>query len=124
MKNLSHTLVGLAFVATAAQAQQAERSAADGAAPGTKPAGAGAAASAFTDAEIDSFARATIKLQAINANTALDATQKQAQMVAAVQEAGLDAETYNAMGKAAQEDAALLSKMQTAITRHVQPSEG
>lgn len=150
MRKLSYSLMGLAFVASATQAQQAqpaseaapaaaEAPAAEAAAPADDaaaaaspadhashpaPGNADAETSAYTDAQIDSFAKATVKLHSINADTALDATQKQTQMAAVVKESGLDAETYNAMGKAAQDDAALLAKVQTAMARHTRPSEG
>jgi hypothetical protein len=146
VNKLSYSLIGLAFVATAAQAQQAndagadsaEAPAAEAAAPAdhaghassadaAAPAGGAAsdaATSAYTDAEIDSFAKATVKLHAINSDASLDATQKQTQMAAVVKESGLDPQKYNAMGKAAQSDQALLAKVQTAMARHAQPSEG
>ena len=78
-----------------------------------------------TEAEIDSFAKATVKLQEIQADATIAADQKQAAMQAAVTEAGLDPAKYNAIGKATQADPALRAKVQTAMSRHAAPpSEG
>jgi len=87
---------------------------------------ADAATVAVTEAEIDSFAQATVKLQAIQADTAIAADQKQTAMVAAVTEAGLDPAKYNAIGKAAQSDSQLRAKVQTAMSKYAtpQPSDG
>ena len=74
-----------------------------------------------TEAEIDSFAKATVKLQEIRADATIAAEQKQAAMQAAVSEAGLDPAKYNAIGKAAQADPALRAKVQTAMTRYASP---
>jgi len=82
------------------------------------------AASDVSEAEVDSFAKATVKLQAIQADATIAAEQKQAAMQAAVTEAGLDPATYNAIGKAAQADPTLRAKVQTAMTRHAAPSDG
>ena len=77
-----------------------------------------------SESEIDSFAKATVKLQAIQADASIAADQKQAAMQAAVTEAGLDPAKYNAIGKAAQADPALRAKVQTAMTRLAAPTEG
>ena len=74
-----------------------------------------------SEAEIDSFAKATVKLQAIQADATIAADLKPAAMQAAVAEAGLDPATYNAIGKAAQADPALRAKVQTAMARHATP---
>ena len=80
---------------------------------------ASAAASAeFTDQQIDQFAEATVKVQAIDADTAIAAEQKQAQMVAAVTETGLDPATYNKIGRAVAVDPELRTRVQTAMSRH------
>ena len=79
-----------------------------------------------SDAEIDSFAKATVKLQEIQADATIAEDQKQAAMQAAVAEVGLDPAKYNAIGKAAQADPELRAKVQTAMARHTTapPSEG
>jgi len=82
------------------------------------------AASDVSEAEVDSFAQATVKLQAIQADATIATEQKQAAMQAAVTEAGLDPATYNAIGKAAQADPTLRARVQTAMTRHAAPSDG
>jgi hypothetical protein len=74
-----------------------------------------------SEAEIDSFAKATVKLQEIQADATIGADQKQAAMTAAVAAAGLDPVKYNAIGKAAQADPALRAKVQTAMSRHAAP---
>src|SRR5690606_11012595 len=85
---------------------------------------AGADASAATDiseAEIESFARATVQLQEIQADDSIADDQKQSAMAAAVSEAGLDAAKYHQIGQAAQADAALRAKVQTALSRYATP---
>ena len=78
----------------------------------------------MTEAEVDSFAKATVKLQAIQADATIAADLKQAAMQAAVTEAGLDPAKYNAIGKAVQADPALRTRVQTAMARHATPPPG
>ena len=85
------------------------------------PAAAPLAVADVSEADIDSFAKATVKLQAIQADTTIAADAKQAAMQAAVTESGLDPVKYNAIGKAAQADPALRAKVQTAMSRHASP---
>ena len=139
------SISGLVLAASAAHAQPAiepagESAAADAhgaahatettapaeAAPPAQAAGDAAAPAALavadvSEAEIDSFAKATVKLQAIQADATIAADQKQAAMQAAVSEAGLDPAKYNAIGKAAQADPALRARVQTAMTRYASP---
>lgn len=139
MKVLTYSFAAVLMASTAANAQSTSE--ADGAAEGAAasaaeapadPAGEAtaapadaAAASAVTDAEIDSFAKATVKLQAIQEDAAIAADQKQTAMAAAVAEAGLDPAKYNEIGKAAAADAILRAKVQTAMSKYApQPSEG
>jgi hypothetical protein len=79
-----------------------------------------------SDADIDNFAKATVKLREIQADTSLADDAKQSAMVAAVAEVNLDAAKYNAIGRAAQADATLRTKIQTAMSKYVSapPSEG
>lgn len=79
-----------------------------------------------TEAEIDSFAKATVKLQEIQADATIAADQKQTAMAAAVSEAGLDPAKYNEIGRATQSDAELRAKVQTAMSKYTsaQPGEG
>ena len=69
-----------------------------------------------------SFAQATVKLQAIQADTVLAPEAKQTAMVAAVTEVGLDPAKYNAIGRAAQADATLRAKVQTAMSKYASPA--
>ena len=85
------------------------------------PAAAPLAVADVSEADIDSFAKATVKLQAIQADATIAADAKQAAMQAAVTESGLDPVKYNAIGKAAQADPALRAKVQTAMSRHASP---
>lgn len=152
MRILAYSLTGLVFAATAAHAQPAGDPAAapegpettsevDAATPpgAAEPAADAASAPAdavpadttaaptvaLTDAEIDSFAKATVKLQEIQADTAIAEDQKQTAMAAAVAEAGLNPAKYNEIGKAVASDAALRAKVQTAMSKYApQPSQG
>jgi len=146
MRILVYSLPGLVLVASAAHAQPAAETAApaapvehaadaaadaagQAAAPVEHAAPAVPAAPALTaadvsDTEIDSFAKATIKLRAIQADATISADLKPAAMRAAVTEAGLEPAKYNAISKAAQADPALRAKLQTAMTRYATPASG
>ena len=153
MKYFSSSLIALAFAATAVQAPAQDASQApppqDSAAPAqpdTAPppgtpapdADAPPAASAATpdtsagaqsstqvsDQEVDQFAQATVKVQAINADTSLDDTAKQTQMADAVKATGLDAARYNEIGQAIATDSALRERVQTAMAKYAGPSRG
>lgn len=143
MKVVFYSLAGIAFAAAPAFAQSTEPTS-DPAAPaaeaGAPPAEAAAPASdaaapadaaapvdaaQVSDTDIDNFAKATVKLQAIQEDAAIAADQKQTAMAAAVAEVGLDPVKYNAIGKAAAADATLRAKVQTAMSKYApQPSEG
>jgi hypothetical protein len=141
MKKLTFALIGLGFAATAAHAQPAAEPAtqpggpeaatpAEPAAPAepTTPAESSAqvgvaASAAFTDDQIDSFAAATVKVQTIDADASIAADQKQAQMRAAVTDAGLDAATYNKIGRAIATDTELRGRVQVAMQRHTGHAE-
>jgi hypothetical protein len=86
------------------------------------PPAASLAVADVSDAEVDSFAKATVKLQSIQADASIAAEQKQTAMQAAVTEAGLDPAKYNAIGKAVQADPALRARVQTAMSRHAAPA--
>jgi hypothetical protein len=98
--------------------------------PASTPA-PGADASAPTtievsDTQIDQFAKATIKLQKIDADAKLDADAKQAKMAAAVKSSGLDPARYNEIAKAIPTDDALRSKVQVAMAKYAKafPDKG
>jgi len=84
----------------------------------------GLAVTDVSEADVDSFAKATVKLQAIQADASIAADQKQTAMQAAVTESGLDPAKYNAIGKAVQTDPTLRARVQTAMSRHISPSDG
>lgn len=69
----------------------------------------------YSDTQVDSFAKAVISVQEIQTNATLDQEQKQEAMVAAVEEAGLDPQTYNSISQAAQTDQQLLERIQLAV---------
>jgi hypothetical protein len=91
---------------------------APGADTATPGAGAGATsdtevmaeAQAFTDAEIQSFAAAALEIQ--NLQTSGTATQEQAASIVA--SSGLDAQTFNAIGQAMQNDPEVAERVQLA----------
>lgn len=150
MKKFVYSFSGLVLAASAAHAQPAEEPAgeigqpeahadhagpaapvADADGPPAPPEPAAPAADAaplpvtdVTEAEIDSFAKATVKLQEIQADATIAADLKQGAMQAAVTESGLDPEKYNAIGKAVQADPELRARVQTAMARHTTPSDG
>jgi len=114
----------LAF-APAAFAQDAEAEAApaaevtgeaDAAAPS-----AATAASSFTEEQIASFAKAMSAVEAIQADASLDATAKQTQMASAVETAGLDVNTFNAIATQSQSDTELQAKIQEHMTQSTAP---
>ncbi len=153
MRKLVYPLVGLALVATAANAQDASdlgslpgpeadaAAPADAvppatpddalppadesfpppeAAPPEDPAGpdASVADSQFSDEQVDQFAEATVKVQAIDEDASIAAEEKQSRMATAVTEVGLDPATYNKIGQAIAVDPELRSRVQVAMSRH------
>ncbi len=144
MKKFIYSFAGLVLIAGAANAQSTEEPTSDTAAPeahaghaepaapapaaepalpaaSAAPAAPSIAVADVSDAEVDSFAKATVKLQAIQSDATIAADLKQAAMQAAVNESGLDPAKYNAIGKAVQADPALRARVQTAMSRHAAP---
>lgn len=80
----------------------------------------------FTDEQVDQFAEATVKVQAIDADASIAAEEKQARMAAAVTGTGLDPATYNKIGRAVAVDPELRNRVQVAMTRHAgaDPTDG
>jgi hypothetical protein len=120
MKRFLVMAVGGALCSTMAYAQSAETEGApapDGAAAAQEaaPAGDAAAAVEVSDAEVESFAKATVKLQAIEADASLQGDQKQAAMTAAVKDAGLEPAKYNQITQAVGTDTALRAKVVEAM---------
>jgi hypothetical protein len=150
MKYFTTPLIALAFAATAAQAQDAAQAppdqdaaqpapdaapppaapgdeAAPPATPGDEAAAPDAAApgnAQVSDAEVDSFAKATVELKKISDDAALDETAKQGKMADAVKAAGLDPARYNEIGQAIATDTELRAKVQTAMAKYAGPSQG
>lgn len=129
MKRFLVMALGGALCSTMAHAQSAETEgapapdaagAAQEAAPAAAaedpaPAAEAAAAVEVTDAEVESFAKATVKLQAIQADTSIEGDKKQAAMAAAVKESGLEPVKYNQIAQAVGTDTALRAKVVEAM---------
>ena len=130
MRKIACTFAAIAFAAAPALAQDAAPAAAEPAAPAEpatpaeEPAAAAQASVEVTDAEVDSFAQATVKLQVISEDASLDGDAKQQQMVAAVTEVGLDPQRYTEIGRATATDTALRTRIQTAMAKYGGPGEG
>ena len=139
MKHLTSIIaLALGTVAIQAHAQDAApaspdqdatatASAPDAAPPSTAAAAPAANATAtaqVSDAEVDQFAQATVKVQKIVADATLDQTAKQQQMAAAVTGAGLQPARYNEIAKAVPADTALRTRVQTAMAKYATPSQG
>jgi hypothetical protein len=92
------------------------------AAPGPDAGATAATSVQVSDAEVDQFAKATVQVQEIDADTTLDASAKQTQMAAAVKDAGLDPARYNEIAKAIPTDDALRSKVQVAMAKYAKAS--
>ena len=130
MRKIACTFAAIAFAAAPALAQDAAPAAAEPAAPAgpatpaEEPAAAAQASVEVTDAEVDSFAQATVKLQVISEDASLDGDAKQQQMVAAVTEVGLDPQRYTEIGRATATDTGLRTRIQTAMAKYGGPGEG
>lgn len=115
----SAALLSLGLAATQAQAQQ------DTAANSADQPQAAAAAQDFSDAQLQQFADAskeiavisqeyTKQLQAAEGDEAQQAVRKEAndEMVKAVENSGLEVNTFNAIGQAIQQDPELMQRVQ------------
>jgi len=72
----------------------------------------------FSDTQIAGFVNALGEVQKIQADASLDAQTKQTQMASAIQAAGLDVETFNAIANQAQSDPALKQKIDEQSASH------
>jgi hypothetical protein len=90
------------------------------AAPPEGPAAPGpdAQSAEFTDEQVDQFAEATVRVQAIDEDASIAAAEKQSRMATAVTQAGLDPATYNKIGQAIAVDPELRNRVQVAMARH------
>lgn len=128
MKRVLVMALGGALCSAPAYAQSTEAEAApapDGAAAAqdVAPAGEAAASVEVTDAEVERFAKATVKLQEIDGDASLAGDQKQAAMAAAVEEAGLDPVKYNQIAQAVGTDTALRAKVIEAMGKAKGPAK-
>lgn len=130
MNTITRSLIGLALALPAGPAFAQDTppaEPADAVPPAATPptATADAAASiALSDAEIDSFAAASVELREIVADTTLDTAQKQKEMVAAITGAGLEPARFNEIAKAVDADTELRAKVELAMAKHSAPEEG
>lgn len=110
-------LTAAAMAATIAAAPAFAEDAATSA-PAAPPAPAPAEAiAAISDAELDKFAGAAIKVNDIAKDASLDAAGKQAAMVSAVQASGLEAVRFNEIATKSQTDEALKTRLAEAFAR-------
>lgn len=79
---------------------------------------------AFTDAQIESYAKAQVEVQQLRADPALDTATKQARAAEIVAASGLDTATFNAITQATRSDAAVAERVQLAIANHRGSPEG
>ncbi len=118
MRNMiTAAAAALAFAtAPAAFAQDAAEAPAGGDAEAGAMAGEAAppasAAQTFTDADIANFAKVIGQIQKIRDDVTLDEQAKQSQMASAVQAAGMDVQTFNAIATQFQTDPALKQRIQ------------
>ena len=82
------------------------------------------AATTFTDEQIATFVEAAIAMRAAQAEAAADATltaeARQVKALEVLAEAGIEAETYNAIGEAMQADPAVAQRVQLALGARAQ----
>ncbi|HEY9090615.1 DUF4168 domain-containing protein [Parasphingorhabdus sp.] len=126
MKVVSILAAGSLFVAGAAVAQDVPPAAgnqAEAAPQAAQPAPAPAPATSVSDAEVDQFVLAALKIEKIAGDEALDQTQKQASMASAVQETGLEPQRFNQIAMALQKDQALNERVQMAAAKQAQPAQ-
>ncbi|GGD59476.1 DUF4168 domain-containing protein [Erythrobacter arachoides] len=86
------------------------------------------AATAFTDEQVDSFVDAAVAMRAAQAEIAADATvtaeARQARALEVLAQAGIEADTYNAIGAAMQSDPAVAQRVQLALGARAQAAQG
>jgi len=82
----------------------------------------GAAATTYTDADVDQFAGAALAVQKIQQDATVPDADKQTKMAAAVSSSGLTPEKFNAIATASQSDPALMKRIQIAAAAKMQAS--
>lgn len=90
----------------------------------TAPAQAAPKSADISDDQVDRFALAVLKVQQIARDTAVDEQQKQAKMMAAVQESGMAPQEFQAIAMGSQSDPELKQRIQTAAEAHVKAAQG
>ena len=75
-----------------------------------------AAAAAFSESQIDAYARATIEMEALFAEPDLDEATRQQRAAGIVTASGIDTSTFSAISTAVRNDPALAQRVQQAIT--------
>lgn len=69
----------------------------------------------FSDAEIENFAAAAVKIQELQADPAMEQQTVQEQAVAIVAESGLTPQSYNSIAQATQTDPEVAERVQLAV---------
>lgn len=77
----------------------------------------------ISDEQVDRFALAALKVEQIAGDTTLDQQQKQAKMMAAVEESGMAPQEFNAIAVASQGDPQLQERIQAAASAHVEAAQ-
>ncbi len=75
----------------------------------------------FSDADLAGYAKAMGEIQTIQSDTTLDAQTKQTKMATAIQAAGLDVATFNAIATQSQSDPALEERIRAKMAAGTTP---
>lgn len=118
MKTRILATAATAFTLALAPAAYAQDDAAAASEAADAAAAPDSASQEFSDAQISGFVNALGEVQKIQADASLDAQTKQTQMASAIQAAGLDVETFNAIANQAQSDPALKQKIDEQSAAH------
>jgi len=87
------------------------------------PAQAAPKSADVSDDQVDRFALAVLKVQQIARDTAVDEQQKQAKMMAVMQESGLGPAEFQAIAAGSQSDPELKQRIRTAAEAHVKAAQ-
>lgn len=101
--------LGSALIAAPVLAQEAAP------APAPQAAVPAASATAVTDAELKSFAKAALAVDKLSKDASVPAADKNTKLAAAVTEAGLKPERFNEIASATSADADLQKRVQAAV---------
>lgn len=117
------TLAGALTAAPALAQDEAAAEAPAAEAPAAAPAEEAAApeATPVTDADLDKFAAAAIKVNEVAQDATLSAEEKQAAMVAAVSGSGLDPHMFNDIATKSQTDETMKARVAEAFARRPAP---